>query len=67
VNDNQCNIDLTKPLCETYLDSAVILELQEQSAKQSFPQFMNRHERRREAAIDRQWGKAAKRAKRNGA
>jgi hypothetical protein len=65
VKDNQLSIDLTKPPCATYLDSAVISELQEQSAKQSFPQFMNRHERRREAAIDRQWGKAAKRAERN--
>jgi hypothetical protein len=57
VNDNQCNIDLTKPLCETYLDSAVISHLQEQESKRLSLRFMNRHERRKEAAIKRKQAK----------
>ena len=57
MNDNQCNIDLTKPLCETYLDSAVISHLQEQESKRLSLRFMNRHERRKEAAIKRKQAK----------
>ncbi len=57
MNDNQCNIDLTKPLCETYLDSAVISHLQEQESKRLSLRFINRHERRKEAAIKRKQAK----------
>jgi hypothetical protein len=57
VKDNQLSIDLTKPPCATYLDSAVISHLQEQESKRLSLRFMNRHERRKEAAIKRKQAK----------